>query len=80
MEALFSTPKAAKIIGLSDRRVRELVYTNKIPFFRIGTRILFRESELEEWLQTMHHQVKSPENPVDLLHTNELSAPKTQIE
>lgn len=76
MEAVFSVPRAAKLLGLSDRTVRGLVYDNKIPFYRVGVRILFRESELEQWLQTHHHDVKSPENPVDLLHANKLSTPE----
>jgi excisionase family DNA binding protein len=78
MEAIFSVPKAAKLIGLSERTVRELVYTNKIPFYRIGVRILFRESELEKWLEYHHHEVKSPGEPVDFLHANKLSVPETQ--
>lgn len=78
MEELFSTPKAAKLIGLSERKVRDLVYTNRIPFYRIGVRILFRASELEAWVRSHHHDARSPENPVDLSHANELSVPETR--
>jgi excisionase family DNA binding protein len=79
MEALFSVPKAAEIMGVSDRMVRYMVSENRIPFFRIGTRVLFRASELEAWLQSQHYEAKSPEKPVDFLHANKFSAPEMQI-
>ena len=77
MEALFSVPKAAEIIGVSDRFIRGMVYDHKIPFYRIGTRILFRESELEAWLQEQHTNVKSPDKPVDFSNTNKFPNQET---
>ena len=76
MEALFSVPKAAKILGVTDRMVRYMVYEQRIPFYKIGARVLFRESDLEAWVQSQKVNVKSPVvKPVDFLN-NELSNPE----
>lgn len=34
----------------SEAFIRKLTYANKIPYFRIGRRILFKYSKIEEWI------------------------------
>lgn len=50
----------ARLIGLSERRVSQLVAAGEIPHVRIDRRILFRLATLDTWL-TRHESGSSPQ-------------------
>lgn len=43
-----SMPETVAYIGLSERTVRKLL--EEIPHFRVGSKLLFRKSELDSWI------------------------------
>lgn len=48
-EAL-DTREAALFLGLSESRVRHLVWEKDIPHYKSGSKVFFRKSELEGWM------------------------------
>ena len=42
--------EAAEYLPLSERTLRE--HLNEIPHFRYGKKIIFRKSELDQWMET----------------------------
>jgi excisionase family DNA binding protein len=47
---LLDVAGAAKLLGVSEKAVRARVARRQIPFRRLGARIIFRHSELIEFL------------------------------
>ena len=50
MEANLNYQQAAEMLGVSKRTLERRVARRKIPFIRIGGRVLFRPSQLEKFL------------------------------
>lgn len=48
-EAL-DTREAALFLGLSESRIRHLVWEKDIPHYKSGSKVFFRKSELEDWM------------------------------
>ena len=48
--SLLDCAQAAHYLNVSESYVRKKVGANAIPYFRLGTRVLFRKSELDSWL------------------------------
>lgn len=48
--------EAAPYIGASEYKLRELVRQKKIPAYRIGNKIMFRKSSLDEWIANQEKQ------------------------
>lgn len=48
--SLLNTAQASKILNLSESWLRKAVAGNRIPFIRIGTRVLFRRVDLDSWI------------------------------
>lgn len=46
----FNVEEAAMFLGLSESRVRHLVWEKEIPYYKRGTNVFFRKSELEDWM------------------------------
>ena len=46
-------PEAAQFYGGTVKQTRGLIERQMIPFRRLGGRIIFLRSELEEWLATL---------------------------
>lgn len=46
----FNVEEAAMFLGLSESRVRHLVWKKEIPHYKRGTNVFFRKSELEDWM------------------------------
>ena len=40
----------AQYLGVCERTIRNLVYERKVPFFRIGQRVLFRLEAIDRWI------------------------------
>jgi len=43
--------EAAQLLGVSAAKIKLMVYAKEIPHMRIGSRILFLASVLDEWRQ-----------------------------
>lgn len=50
MEANLNYNQAAERLGVSRRTLERLVSKRKVPFVRIGGRVLFRPTKLEAYL------------------------------
>lgn len=48
---LLSIPDAAVHLGVTERYVRRLVYERRVPFYKVGRLVRFRETELDQWLE-----------------------------
>ena len=46
----FTAAEVADYIGLSKDFVYKLVRENKIPYIRIGARVVFKRTSIEQWL------------------------------
>jgi excisionase family DNA binding protein len=55
--------EAALYIGASDFKLREMVRQKQIPHYKIGNRVLFRKSKLDEWI-SMQEEAGSRNIPV----------------
>ena len=51
MEHLLSVPEAAKLLSISKTNLWKLIHKEAITHIRIGSRVFFKESLLEEWLK-----------------------------
>ena len=51
METLYDLKEIAKYLRRSELSVRRLVWEKKIPFYKIGGKILFKETDIEKWLE-----------------------------
>ena len=49
--ALLSISEAATRLGVTERYIRRLVYERRVPFYKVGRLVRFRESDLDEWLE-----------------------------
>lgn len=49
-DLLTGTKQIAAFLGLSEFRVSHAIRMKRIPFFRIGGRIMGRKSSLTQWL------------------------------
>lgn len=44
-----TVPEVAKLLRVHSRTIYELVYQNRIPYHKVGDRILFLHNSLVEW-------------------------------
>jgi excisionase family DNA binding protein len=53
---LYSVPEMAKILGISVSQMRYWVYRGKVPFYRVGGRMLFDENDVDaiRWFVSFH--------------------------
>ena len=49
--ALLDCAQAAHYLSLSESYIRKAVASNRIPYIRIGSRTLFRRSDLDCWIE-----------------------------
>lgn len=52
MEKLLSVNQLADILGLRKITIYEWVRNNKIPFIKLGKRVLFYPNDIEEFIKT----------------------------
>ena len=50
MEQLLKISEAAEMLRISKSQIYSMVSSQRIPHVRIGARILFKESRLDEWV------------------------------
>ena len=51
MERLLKTREVAEMLGFSPATIVGWYERGELPGFRVGGRLRFRESEIEEWLE-----------------------------
>lgn len=49
LEKYLTVTEAAKLLRVHPRTIYELVYQNRIPYHKVGDRILFLQNSLMEW-------------------------------
>ena len=49
-EPLVGAQVIADLLGVSDSLIYDLCRRNRIPHYRVGGRLKFRQSEIEAWL------------------------------
>jgi excisionase family DNA binding protein len=49
--ALLNAKQAAQYLNLSESFIRKATAKNVLPYVKIGTRVLFRQSDLDAWIQ-----------------------------
>ena len=58
---IFDVKEVANYLKCSCSAIRRLVNTNKIPYYRVGRRILFRKLSIDNWVkqQELEHNYVS---------------------
>lgn len=51
VRSTLTTKEAAEYLGISVDMVFKMVREKRIPHFRVGRRILFRVSSIDEWIE-----------------------------
>lgn len=58
-EPYITIKQACKYLNIGERSLRSLIANRKIPYYRYGYPIMFKISDLEEWVQK--HKVNESE-------------------
>jgi excisionase family DNA binding protein len=58
-----SVEQAAPVLGVSVYMVRSLVRQRRLPYYRVGRRIVLDRNDLEQFLQA--HRVETRARPID---------------
>lgn len=53
MKKLLTIAQVSTLLGMSPKSIRQRVYRRQIPFRRWGSRILFLEDEVAEFIQSL---------------------------
>ena len=58
---IFDVKEVANYLKCSCSAIRKLVNTNGIPYYRVGSRILFRKVSIDDWVsqQELEHNYVS---------------------
>lgn len=51
MEQMIGVSQVAEILGVKEHTIRQWVHQKKLPFYKIGRLVKFRESDIEEWIK-----------------------------
>ena len=49
---ILNVKETAKFLNCSQSLLRKLIRNNKIKFFRLGSKILFRRDDLYDWIES----------------------------
>lgn len=55
---LIDVDRVAAILSVSTSNVRKMVFHKRIPFYKIGRLVKFKESEIHEWVKTKSRGVE----------------------
>jgi excisionase family DNA binding protein len=67
IEPLLSARELANLLGFSPATIVDWAEASKIPAFKIGGRLRFRESEVEAWLEQRRLETSSRREPEKVL-------------
>ncbi|WP_319414808.1 helix-turn-helix domain-containing protein [Marispirochaeta aestuarii] len=59
MNKLLNVAEAADLLNLAPQTIRNKVHQRKIPFIKLGGKVLFKPEELSAWVE--EHAVKAIE-------------------
>lgn len=51
IEALLSVKEVAAVLGLAEITVRKLCCAKKIPYIKLGGRVLFSPEQISTWIE-----------------------------
>ena len=54
---LFSIPEVARFLGIAETTLYTMVSQHRVPFVKVGRRVLFDPVELDKWVK---HNSKMP--------------------
>ena len=66
---LLTVTEVAAWLRVKESTIRKMVCFNRIPYLKIGTRVLFRRSDIENWLRETNPQLQTwtaPQGPLPL--------------
>ena len=58
MERLMNVIETSEILNVSGSYVRQLAYSGRIPFVKLGKRMMFRPADLRDWLEVKVQETK----------------------
>lgn len=50
MQQIISLKQLSDILGISDSEIRKLIRENRIPYFKIGYRYMFKVDSINKWI------------------------------
>ena len=50
---LLDVTAASRLLGMSERSLRAWIAKGKVPFRKLGRRVVFRAADLEKWIETL---------------------------
>ena len=56
---MHTTKGAAEILRVKVGTIRKWMYEGRIPYVKIGGRVLFRERDMEEFVEKNYHSAKA---------------------
>lgn len=57
MNKWIGTSEAAMITGLAQRTLQEYAEDGRMPSYKVGPRVLFKQDELESWMESHRRPV-----------------------
>ena len=66
MESLLDAKQCANLLRLKVSTIYALVHQQRIPYFKIGRAVRFRESTLEDWLRSQAVELRESRGEVRL--------------
>lgn len=61
MERLLEVPEVGKLLGLSEKSVRDKARTGELPAVRVGREWRFMPSRLQSWLESGGNRIQAGE-------------------
>lgn len=62
---VYNTEELAKYLSISVSTIRKLKRSNRIPYLRIGNKLLFQKESIDKWLNNLEAQ--EDKNPLFFL-------------
>jgi excisionase family DNA binding protein len=59
---LLRKPEAARLLGISPRKLDELLSTGKIPAIRFGRSVRISIADIEDFIEASRHRGPAPTN------------------
>lgn len=56
MDNLFDVSELSERLGLAPTTIRKMICQRRIPYTKCGRRTVFRESDIEKWLEENTHK------------------------
>lgn len=57
-QEILNIKELSQYLHCSISKIRNLIYDNEIPYFRIGNRYLFNLSIIQKWITNQYNDIK----------------------